>query len=147
MFLSEFLRIAKWKLKLFVFLPKAKQLLSRMMNHEANQVTLLKQVKQVIKQHIITFNSFNVPTKEILTKILDHTWNRLVSSEQCFWGVTGITTILILNIWNIFHGYWLIFLIWSTLVLSLTFNWTLRYIVAELCKQVKPGLSLLVIKV
>ena len=71
--LFKFLRLAKCTLKLFVFLPKAKQLLSRMMNHGANQVTLLKQVKQAIKQHITTFNSFNVSTKEILTKILDHT--------------------------------------------------------------------------
>lgn len=44
--LSEFLRIAKWILKLYDFVPLTKKLFLSMMNRGANQVTLLKHMKK-----------------------------------------------------------------------------------------------------
>lgn len=75
------------------------------MNQETNQEANEKNVteadkKSAIKWYPIAFNSFSVSGKEIITNILKHEWNRLVTSDQCCWRAIGITTISILNLWN-----------------------------------------------
>ena len=82
-----------------------------MVIEEANEISLLKQTKKKQWNQIpfpfqpnpIAFNSFSVSGKEIITNILKHEWNRLVTSDQCCWRAIGITTISILNLWNSCH--------------------------------------------
>ena len=52
------------------------------MNQGAHQETLLKQIKGAVKWYSITFNSLSVSTEENVTNILDHKWDKLVTSDQ-----------------------------------------------------------------
>lgn len=55
------------------------------MNQEANQVTLLKFIKNEMKRHLNIFNSFSVLSEDITTNTLGHKCNRLVVSDQYCW--------------------------------------------------------------
>ena len=62
---SEYLRIARATLKYQDFLPKAKELLNRMINQGAVENILLKQINKLLDRHPDAFESFNVNSKTI----------------------------------------------------------------------------------
>ena len=62
---SEYLRIARASLKYQDFLPKAKELLNRMINQGAIENMLLKQINNLLDRHPDAFESFNVNANTI----------------------------------------------------------------------------------
>ena len=62
---SEYLRIARATFKYQDFLPKAKELLNRMINQGAVENVLLKPINKLLDRHQDAFESFNVNSKTI----------------------------------------------------------------------------------
>ena len=62
---SEFLRIARATLCYTDFLPKAKQLLLRMLHQGASLNILLKQIDKLFVRHSDVFNTFNITSEAV----------------------------------------------------------------------------------
>jgi len=67
--MSEFLRIGRATLFYRDFLPKAKELLHRMVNQNGDKHMLLLQLKKAIRNHSQIFNRFQKSTQDILNDI------------------------------------------------------------------------------
>ena len=69
--MSEFLRISRCTLHFEDFLPRAKQLVSRMLKQGAIIRKIKTQFRKAINKHLDAFDSFNIDTEEIINNIFD----------------------------------------------------------------------------
>ena len=87
--LSEFFVIAKCTLK-FWLCSKSWTVISRD-DESWSKSSNFTEAKKAMKEYPIAFISFSVSNEEIITKIMDHKWNRFVASKQCCWGAMKIS--------------------------------------------------------
>ena len=66
---GEFLRIARCTLLLEDFIPKAKDLVNRMISQGANRFLSLKHLRKIIENHSSSFHQFGTDTDELLNLI------------------------------------------------------------------------------
>ena len=69
---SEFLRIARATLRYDDFLPKARELIERMIKQGADLQTLLRQFNKLIERHPDAFETFNVDSATVKSDLSDH---------------------------------------------------------------------------
>ena len=69
---SEFLRIARATLRYADFLPKARELIERMIKQGADLQKLLRQFNKLIERHPDAFETFSVDSATVKSDLSDH---------------------------------------------------------------------------